>query len=211
MLSYEIKKQIMLHEEEIKSIQNEIVRLETILESEKAIHSVHPGDNIFIHSDNSSKKQGIINYIKEKYATRDIIKSVYVLESYCGSDKYNMYETYNNDPYEIENILNKKIDCTVDCNFRIISFGNNIENNQFLKYLVKEIKGDYVFIDELVYQEYGNEFSYNSLYMIQVPIIHIVDVDEADDNLNNDEFVINVLSFINDAKYYKPKYGVCRG
>lgn len=206
----EIKELIKLNKKEIESLKKEIVNLEIMLESNKVIEKVQPGDDVYIFSDNLTKKEKFTQYIKEKYTTKDIVKYIYVLESNRGTDKYNMYEIFNDEIDEIETIMSEEVKHKKDWEFNIMTFGKNIHSEQFLKYLVKEIGGKKMYTDKLVYHHSG--FSYNTLHRVELPIIHIVgDLDKEKNDNDDNDIVIDVLSFVDNKKYYEIESGVCRG
>ena len=240
MNSKAVEEQIRLNKEEIgllengiKLLQDKIVRLEIILESEKAIGNIKPGDNIFVHSDNPIKKSEITRNIKDKYETKDVFMYVYVSKTEIGPTNRHLREIYNDDVDYIKSFFGREkylIEHDKKWNFSIISYGKKVDHEQYLKYLVCKI-GGWDIHDDILVERYG-DISYNSLYKIILPFIHIVDnsddFNDSDDSDNcekyEDLFVngeifdhpdygeldIHVLSFVGDSKYCNLEHDIIK-
>lgn len=199
--------------QKIKNLQEELLYLEFQRDNETIAKHISPGDNIFIFSDNLQKHAYISEQIFNKYSTKIIKKVIYILESNRGGCKYTMRESYLDELDEIENLIEEKMRYEQNWKFRFKHIQKSIYCKQLLKYLVKNhnLHSSTIFDDKIVYHDGYNEFSYNTLHKIEIPIICILDEDNREDIEDIDVFDVNVLTYIGDADYYKMEYNICRG
>jgi len=137
----------------------------------------------YVCGDHLAKSEEFIEKIKQKYVVEEVMRDVYVLESNRGFSKNKMEESYYDDMDEIENIV-KNINHNQDWEFSVQSFGKNIEIEHFLKYLAKNVNGKKMYKDKIIYH-LNNDFSYNTLHKISLPLIHIIGTTDGKENIGD--------------------------
>lgn len=205
----EIKRQISLHKNEIKFLQNEVSKMEANLQKNICSKYIDDGDYIYLFTDNAVKEKEISDYIHDSYNIEEVDMNIYILETNRGSDKLNMYELYTDDK---EEIMEFEMQYDKNCNINVINIDKKSGSTccQFIKHLVKNIGGKKLFNDKLA-EHYNNNFSYNTLHVIKLRVVHIIGDGERKKNGNNKLHDINILSFVQDKNYCKLESGIIRG
>lgn len=236
----EIKKQIIFHKLEaikhkkiIDEHKQKIKELKILSNKYEILNYVDEDIYVYIFSDNE-ENQKLINFVKEKYHCEDLNIDYYVLETNYGSDKLYMREIFNDETSEMKKYLNNKQKekiklCNIDkqpelCFEKRSSV--NFEVEQFLKYLTT-LNTKKIFRKEYSDMNYNNNFSYNTLHKINLPIVHIKKLKDQSQQIQKEKknnkkcnekheddkniITIRVLSFINDKNFCKLDMDICNG
>lgn len=205
--------------QKITKLQKELLELEILRDENTITDIVHPGDYIHIFTDDQDVQKQICKHISEKYIVKNVVKHIYILETNRGGCKYTMYESYTDEKNDIVRKLEhadtkvdikKKMSYEQNWDICLEHLQKSVKKEQLLKYLVNNFKKSIVFEDIIVYHEYYNNFSYNTLHEIELPILYITNEDESK-YVDDDHHTINVITHIKNEDHYEMRYDICRG